>query len=1013
MSWETLFSRYSLLISTFTALVLASGQSMPVADRPDSYSIEDRTACQIALEDLRWSYVTWPKENAEPKPDRSSQLSDEQIRAKVEDSLRMESALKEHYGLEITAPMLQAELDRMAASTRDPKRLQELFDALDNDARHIAECVARPNLVRSKLQSHFAWDQRIHGDKRRHAENGLKLADQKEAMKSSGGEVQNLHFRRKTGSVDTGHLQPKSLEHQAIEVEEEDFQQLRQRLEHRAAQLRETEGAFVHETLVSQADGELQVKTLVWAKQSFEDWWKTESSNQPISQPQAQDRLCLPMIAPGVAFSTQELKLGTFDRWSHSNLGVPSSLSNRSAIWTGTEMIVWGGHDGNVGGRYNPVTDTWVAVSLANAPSTRWYHTSVWTGTEMIIWGGTEQNTGGRYNPVKDTWLSTSITNAPSARSNHSAVWTGSEMLVWGGFGYDSEKHGSAKFATGARYNPATDTWLPIGITNAPSARYYHTAVWTGSKMLVWGGYGDDSLGYGIKLNTGARYDPVTDTWVSISTLNAPNARYGHTAVWTGSKMLVWGGYDPSSHAVNTGGRYNPEADTWLATSTDDVPSARVGHSSVWTGTELIIWGGSGDGYQVTGGRYNPVTDTWLATGMTNAPSARSGHAGVWIGSEMLIWGGYDGSYLNTGGRYNPGSDTWTSISTAEVPQSRQEHSAIWTGSEMIVWGGYSFYEIYGDRHYQNTGVRYNPATDTWLTISLTNAPSARGRHSTVWTGTEMIVWGGYDGDSLSTGSSYNPSTDTWVPTGTTNAPSPRSGWAVVWTGSEMLVWGGYDGSFLNTGGRYNPVTNTWEFTSMTKAPSARSQHSAVWTGSEMLVWGGYGDGYLDTGGRYNPGTDSWTAISTTDAPAVRSGHAAVWTGSEMLLWGGDYQSTGGRYNPLTDTWAAISTTNAPEVIYGFTTVWTGSEMLIWGGALPSDWPEPPESVYQNTGARYSAATDTWTPTSLAEAPNPRAGHTAVWTGTEMLVWGGNTRDSIVWTYEPYVTVGMIKHVCY
>ena len=42
-------------------------------------------------------------------------------------------------------------------------------------------------------------------------------------------------------------------------------------------------------------------------------------------------------------------------------------------------------------------------------------------------------NTGGRYNPSTDSWTATSTTNAPDARCLHTAVWTGSEMIVWGG----------------------------------------------------------------------------------------------------------------------------------------------------------------------------------------------------------------------------------------------------------------------------------------------------------------------------------------------------------------------------------------------------------------------------------------------------------------------------------------------------------------------------------------------------------------------------------------------------
>ena len=54
--------------------------------------------------------------------------------------------------------------------------------------------------------------------------------------------------------------------------------------------------------------------------------------------------------------------------------------------------------------------------SATNAPSARFRHTAVWTGTEMIVWGGQLINTGGRYDPATDSWKPTSAINAPSAR---------------------------------------------------------------------------------------------------------------------------------------------------------------------------------------------------------------------------------------------------------------------------------------------------------------------------------------------------------------------------------------------------------------------------------------------------------------------------------------------------------------------------------------------------------------------------------------------------------------------
>ena len=72
---------------------------------------------------------------------------------------------------------------------------------------------------------------------------------------------------------------------------------------------------------------------------------------------------------------------------------------------------------------------------------------------------------------------------------------------------------------------------------------------------------------------------------------------------------------------VNTGGRYNAGMDSWTATGTASAPVARYGHTAVWTGTEMIIWGGVNNGVGVnSGGRYNPSANSWTATSTTNAP---------------------------------------------------------------------------------------------------------------------------------------------------------------------------------------------------------------------------------------------------------------------------------------------------------------------------------------------------------------------------------------------------------
>jgi len=222
-------------------------------------------------------------------------------------------------------------------------------------------------------------------------------------------------------------------------------------------------------------------------------------------------------------------------------------------------------------------------------------------------------------------------------------------MIVWGGAA-------PSPSLTGGRYNPSTDSWTATSTATAPPARVFHTAVWTGIEMVVWGGCANDNCS---QLSVfGGRYNPQTDSWTFTSNTNAPSPRYDHTAVWSGSEMIVWGGFD-GSNRVNTGGRYNPSTDTWTATSITNAPIARYNHTAIWGVDEMIIWGGSPiANVGNTGGRYNPGTDSWTATSTTNAPSARSVPKSVWTGNEMIVWGGFvsTGNYLNTGGRYDPGN---------------------------------------------------------------------------------------------------------------------------------------------------------------------------------------------------------------------------------------------------------------------------------------------------------------------------------------------------------------------
>lgn len=361
------------------------------------------------------------------------------------------------------------------------------------------------------------------------------------------------------------------------------------------------------------------------------------------------------------------------------NAGLDAPMVGRflhTAVWTGSAAIFWGGQQDtstrfNGGSIYDPVVDQWSTITAVNAPLERSRHTAVWASTlstpKMLIWGGlgvgdSPLSSGAIYDPVANTWTSTSTVGAPSARYGHTAIWDPihNKMIIWGG-GNTSQVIASGS-GIGYIFDPTagvTGSWTKITDTlaNTPSARYFHSAVMAGSKMVIWGGcsaknVATTSCQVGQETNSGAIYDTTNGTWTTITLASAPAARAQHTAIWAGTQMIVWGGEtDPDGTGANdvalaTGGIYTapttPGSDTWSATSAVAAPIARFGQLAFWTGSIMQIWGGllnSGAGSLLS------APNNWSAMTSTSAtPTATFGAAGVFTGASDLrtiVFGGY------------------------------------------------------------------------------------------------------------------------------------------------------------------------------------------------------------------------------------------------------------------------------------------------------------------------------------------------------------------------------------
>jgi N-acetylneuraminic acid mutarotase len=452
--------------------------------------------------------------------------------------------------------------------------------------------------------------------------------------------------------------------------------------------------------------------------------------------------------------------------------------------------------------------------------------------------------------------------------------------------------------------------------------------------------------------------------------------------------MLIIGGTKDRPGLPN-GKRYDPVADRWREIATNSLARGRSGHTAIADGSGVFVFGGGENSVW----RYDVVADSWSNIPEDNGPKAFYGASITKVGNEVVVWGGYDFRTVRAdGARLDLASMSWKPLSSF-VPHGNDKPTAVWTGEAFFVSAG-SF------------GV-FDLSRRSWLE---TDVAGGQGGGSFIWAGTMALLWGGRTGPDF--GLQYH--NGGWelapdgVPLGYFAAPGviPPSGRAfhsAIWTGSEMIVWGGKNSRRLFAdGAKWSASTRSWAPIQANNAPSARINHSAVWTGASMIIWGGETDAEssltgITVGGIYSPDSDSWEILG---GPLSTVGHTAVWTGSEMLVWGGIKAGTppvvsGNAYRPHGRLWHRLPLDSASTAVQGHSAVWTGKEMIVWGGLNSRGEP-------LGEGARYNPSQGRWYPMPLS-SPSPRANHAAAWTGDRMLIWGGSGGGSFgdTWEYLP------------
>ena len=314
-------------------------------------------------------------------------------------------------------------------------------------------------------------------------------------------------------------------------------------------------------------------------------------------------------------------------------------------------------------------------------------------GSDLLVMGAIWEDTwevdsdlshGFRFSLDTGQWSRLSSEGAPVRRFNPGAAAMADRVAFWGGstIGY---------LADGGIYDPASDAWELIPDAGEGVGREYPDLAWTGAELLVWGGrrqYSADPVEQWVA--DGLVYDYASGSWRPMNPDGAPPVGGVFSSVaWTGAELIVWGG----SSSTSVGARYDPRSDTWSSMSNRGSPSPRVSAASAWTGRELVVFGGSNERGDLTdGGAYDPTTDTWRPISTRGAPGPRA-YKGLaaWTGSEVAVWSNAEG--CPHGAFYDPVTDMWRPISRDGAPPVEGWYLMLWTGQELLFFGQRSHYD--------------------------------------------------------------------------------------------------------------------------------------------------------------------------------------------------------------------------------------------------------------------------------------------------------------------------------
>lgn len=365
---------------------------------------------------------------------------------------------------------------------------------------------------------------------------------------------------------------------------------------------------------------------------------------------------------------------------------------------------------------------------------------SVWTGKELLVWGGSTQGPrggaladGAALDPSSNRWRP--IPPAPIAgRADAAVAWAGREMVV--ALGTDAT---GARLLDGAAFDPETNRWRPIAPQPFDGA-FRPATVWTGTELVVVASANGGP--------SATAYDPAADRWRRLTAPPGSLTMPFPQVVWTGSEavFVLWpvpssGGGPPTVAPVGgpvgtaagvAAGSPSVNGSSAVAPTTGPaaVPSTQptVGPPPPPPATLMPLPAVRGPDSDMFVAAYSPAADGW-----TRLPpvALKDGTVPrlVWTGKEVLALQNGE-----PGAAFDPKRQTWRPVAAVPPDGSGFAVNAVWTGRLVLLWAG------------GTTGLAYDPTSDAWWTFDAGDLP-VTSQPVVAWADGFLVGWGGLSTD--------------------------------------------------------------------------------------------------------------------------------------------------------------------------------------------------------------------------------------------------------------------------